>query len=207
MMNNIHPTAVVYNGAELGEHNYIGPYVVIGPNVHLGKHNRFEAHASIGMPGEKHGFMRREPGHVLIGDNNIIREFCTVNAGTFRQTVMGDQCVMLRGSHLSHDSLLEDEVTVSCCVMIGGESYVMKGANLGLGALLHQRSVVGSYAMLGMGCIVTKKTPIYPGNVYVGSPARLLRQNIAHIRKHALIEGDLERELDRFLMITKENQQ
>lgn len=175
-MNYIHPKAIVHPSAVLGQDNFIGPFCLIGPQVVMGNHNRFEAYVSVGQPAEHRDHFEKF-GKVDIGSHNVVREFCTINGGTPTKTVMGERCVMLRGSHLSHDSLLEDDVMVSCNVLIGGDSYVMKGANLGLGAILHQYSVIGSYSMLGMGTIVTKSSVIEPGNIYVGNPAKFLKMN------------------------------
>src|SRR3990167_2093740 len=114
MTNFIHPTAYVAPGSELGHGNYIGPFCHIYSNVIIGDNNHFEVYVSVGSPAEKQGYFRSPIIYgVVIGNNNTIREFVTMNAGTRRPTVMGSDCTMLRGSHLSHDSILEDKVTVS----------------------------------------------------------------------------------------------
>jgi len=188
-INSIHPTSIIEPGVVLGHSNRIGPYCHIYNGVQIGDGNIFEGYASVGSPAEKRGFFSlKSPHGVVIGNENVIREFVTVNAGTRRHTVMGNNCTMLRGSHLSHDSILEDGVTVSCTAMIGGESHVMIGANLGLGAVLHQFSVVGSYSMIGMGAVCTKTLQMKPGGVYVGNPARYLKQNSIGL-KRAGIDG------------------
>lgn len=204
-MNYIHETAIVLPDARarMGDGNYIGPYCVIGPCVQIGNANRFEAFVSVGLPAEKYSFFDRD-GIVIIGNDNVLREFVTVNAGTTRVTKMGDRCVMLRGSHLSHDSVLEDDVTVSCTVMIGGESYVMKGANLGLGAVIHQRSCIGSYSMLGMGSVVTRKAAIAPGCTYVGNPAEFLCKNNLGLSRRNIGELELLDEISRWTKVTQE---
>lgn len=174
MKNFIHPTAIVHESVVMGEENHIGAYCVIYPGVEIGNNNRFECHCSVGSPPEhKDHFKEIWPNKkTIIGNNNTIREFTTINAPTGHLTQMGNDCIMLRGSHLSHDSILEDKVTLSCNVLIGGHSHIMKGANIGLGACVIQRSCIGSYSMVGMGTIVTKKSKIYPGRKYVGNPAR-----------------------------------
>lgn len=176
MSNQIHPTAVIDPAVLIGQNNYIGPYCHIGPLVTIGNGNRFEAFVSVGSPPEKLEHFDKD-GLVIIGDNNVIREYVTVNGGTRRITRMGNRNVMLRHSHLSHDSVLEDDCIISCDVLIGGESYVMKRANLGLGAILHQFSCVGSYAMVGMGSVAIKKTLLEPGGKYVGNPIRRIGDN------------------------------
>lgn len=183
--NFIHPTAIVHDTVVMGEGNHIGAYCVIYPFVTIGSGNRFEGHCSVGSPAEhKDYFMELwSYNKTIIGDNNVIREFTTINAPSEKVTQMGDNCIMLRGSHLSHDSVLEDDVTLSCNVLVGGHSYIMQGANLGLGCILHQRTLVGAYAMIGMGAVVTKTVAVIPGWVYVGSPARPIKKNLVGLKR------------------------
>lgn len=176
--NYIHQTAIVDISVKMGTNNYIGPYCVIGEGVVLGDGNRFENHCSVGSPAEhKDFFYGNSPFATHIGSGNVFREFTTINSGTVRPTLIGNKCVMLRGSHHSHDSVLEDEVTLSCNVLVGGHSYIMKGAVCGLGAIMHQYSIIGAYAMLGMGTIVTKQAQVAPGEKYVGNPLRKIGMN------------------------------
>lgn len=203
--NYIHPTAII-SGAVLGTNNYIGPYCVIGAGVKIGDKNRFEAHCSIGMPAEKHGYFEQGAAEVHIGDDNIFREFVTVNGGTGKLTSIRHDCVFLKGSHVGHDSVVEDDVTVSCNVLIGGESYVMIGANLGLGAILHQRTLIGSYAMIGMGAVVTKRKEVKPGEMWVGNPAKFLKVNKVGISRFPAMVGypSLDSEHRRWLSLKDE---
>lgn len=198
--NLVHMTAWIHPDAKIGTGNKIGQYCYLGPNVTIGDNNRLEGHCSIGTPGE-HKEHFNHFGEVKIGSNNIIREFTTINSGTFRATSLGDRNIMLRGSHLSHDSIVETDVTISCNVLIGGESYIMKGANLALGCILHQRQVVGSYSMIGMGGIVPKKLDIIPGNIYVGNPAKFLKKNDVGLHRARTTEQQLLEEIKRWTVI------
>lgn len=195
--NQIHPTAWIEEGAVLGIDNYIGPFCYIGSNVKIGNKNCFSGHISIGMAAEHREYFHKE-GEIVIGSNNMVREFVTINSSTKGITRIGNHCVMLRGSHLSHDSVLEDQVNVSCSVLIGGESHIMEGANLGLGSIIHQRQVIGSYVMLGMGSVVPKKLDVVPGYIYVGNPARQLKLNTIALNKLDISMEDLKMEVDRY---------
>lgn len=199
-MNQIHPLAFVHPKAFIGEHNIIGPFCYIGSNVSIGDMNEFVAYVSIGMPAEKRGFFH-SPGPVKIGHSNRVSEFVTIHAATIGTTKMGNRCLMLRGSHLSHDSELENDVTVSCTVMIGGETKIMQGANLGLGAVIHQRQVIGSWAMVGMGAVVTKKLNVFPGCIYAGNPAKFMKQNTVGLHRSRVSEDLIRAEIDRFRVI------
>lgn len=200
--NRIHPTAWIEDGAVLGRNNTIGPNCYIGSAVRIGDNNYFSGFASIGMPAEHRDYFHKE-GEVVIGHRNMVREFVTINSSTHDITVIGDDCVMLRGSHLSHDSILENRVNVSCNVLIGGESYIMEGANLGLGCIIHQRQVVGSYAMIGMGAVITKGLLVEPGYIFVGNPARKLKPNTIGLERANISDLILNDEVRSFESILK----
>lgn len=190
-VNFIHPTAIVEDGVIMGVGNYIGPFCLIKNGVSIGNNNRFEAYCSVGTPAEHKDYFTKSDYPTIIGNNNTIREYCTLNAGTNNNTVIGDFNIMLRGSHLGHDSIIENNVTLSCNSLVGGHSYIMNGVNMGLGSICHQYSVIGAFSMLGMGTIVTKKTPILPGNIYVGSPANFLKLNTIGLERNYINDDKL----------------
>lgn len=195
--NFIHPTAIIEDGVEIGEGNYFGPYCYIKAGTTILDNNRFEAFVIVGTAAEHRDYMRDESScGVTIGNNNIFREHVTINRGTFRDTQVDNNVTMLRGSHLGHDVIIEDKVTLSCNVLIGGESYIMEGVNMGLGSICHQYSVLGAYSMIGMGGIITKSSRIEPGYVYVGNPVRLLQQNVIGLGRNN-IDGSKLMEFDK----------
>ena len=181
--NYIHPTAIIGESVVLGTNNYIGPYCYITGNTVIGNGNRFEAYCSIGTAAEHRDYFKTDTGTTIIGNDNIFREFTTVNAGTKDPTIVSNNVTMLRNSHVGHDSCIEKSVTLSCNVLIGGHSLVMEGVNFGLGSICHQFSVIGAYSMIGMGSVVTKSSNITPGNIYVGSPAKLLKPNTIGLQR------------------------
>lgn len=174
--NTIHPTAIIGPNVSIGFGNDIGPYCVIQGDTVIGSNNKFEAYCSIGAPAEHRDFFYKD-GKVVIGNSNIFREFVTVNGGTEDITTIGNECVFLRNSHVGHDSIIKNKVNLSCNVLIGGHSHIMEGANFGLGSICHQFSIIGAYAMIGMGAIITKGADVAPGVVYVGNPAKYLKIN------------------------------
>jgi UDP-N-acetylglucosamine acyltransferase len=180
--NFIHPTAIVDETVRLGSGNYIGPYCNITGKTVIGNNNRFEAFCSIGTRAEHKQFCGE--GETEIGNNNTFREFVTVNAGTESKTRIGNDCWLLKGSHVGHDVILEDSVTLACNVLIGGHSYLMKGCNFGLGSVCHQRSIIGSYAMIGMNAVVTKSSRIFPFVTFAGVPAKIIGPNNYQIKLH-----------------------
>lgn len=192
MSNIIHPTSIVDKKVVLGSNNYIGPFCYITGNTVIGDNNHFEAYCSIGTPAEHRDYFKNNNGETIIGNGNIFREFTTVNSG-IEKTHIYDNVTMLRNSHVGHDSIIENFVNLSCNVLVGGHSHLMKGCNFGLGSICHQFSVIGAFSMIGMGGIVTKNSSVLPGNVYVGSPVKFLKINNLGLERNGIEGIELEK--------------
>jgi UDP-N-acetylglucosamine acyltransferase len=175
--NYIHPTAIIGKNVKLGKNNKIGAYCIVEGNTVIGDNNTFVSHSSIGSEPEHKAFFGKTNKGLIIGNNNMFREFTTVNAGCERPTELKDNIIMLRGSHVGHDSIIMNNCIISCNVLIGGHSLLGEGVNMGLGSICHQFSKIGSYNMIGMGCIITKKTTMSCFCVYVGNPAKCIKEN------------------------------
>ena len=175
-MNFIHPTAYVDVLVKLGDNNYIGPFCHLTGELTVGDNNRFEGHCSIGTRPEHKDFWHKN-GALKIGNNNMFREFVTINSGTTTPTEIHNDIIMLRGSHVPHDCIIEDGTTLCVGAIILGHVHVMKESNCGSGCVVHQHQVIGAWSMIGMGCVVPKKTLVEPGKVWVGNPAKILRDN------------------------------
>ena len=201
-MNDIHPSAVIEDCVKIGDNNYIGPYCYFTGGTTIGDNNRFEAYCSIGTRPEHTAHWHKD-GELVIGDNNIFRDFITINAGTERLTIVGSNVIMLRGSHVAHDCVIEECVTLSCDATILGHVHVMRGSNCGTGCKIHQYQVVGSWSMIGMGCIVPKNRKLEPGQTWVGNPARRLKTNMYALDKLNVDEYDLIEETARWTQLVK----
>jgi len=182
MSNQVHETAIIGPGVELGEDNVVGPYAVITGPCRIGDRNWIGAHAVIGAAPEIRG---HEPGlpwggdtddvGVQIDDDSTVREFATVHRGTERLTRIGSRCFVMNKVHFGHDAVVGDDVTLAVSTILGGHVDVGAGANLGLASVLHQRRVVGPGAMVGMGSVVTRDVPPYAKAF--GAPARVRGAN------------------------------
>ena len=140
----------------------------IFPNVKIGRNNYFGPFCIIGAPPEKRGFKGDDKG-VSIGNNNRFEGLVTIDAGIENPTKINNNVMMMKGSHAGHDAILFDNVTVACGAKIGGHTIVMKGANIGLNACIHQRHIVGPYAMIGMNAAIPLSKEILPFGKYVGA--------------------------------------
>lgn len=170
----IHDTAIIHPDVRIGKDVYIGAYCIIG------------------SPAEDKKHWGRNDFSVVIEDGAIITGHCTIDAGTVQDTRIGKDTFLMKGVHVGHDAEIGDEVTIACHSLIGGHCKILKGANLGLGSILHQKSVIGSYSMLGMGTIVTKKSEIKPFTKYVGSPARSIGENTIAIERNKITQGKIK---------------
>jgi UDP-N-acetylglucosamine acyltransferase len=162
-MNKIHPTAVIY------------------PNVTIiGDGNEIGANCIIGAPAEHRDYWGKPQKSVIIGSNNIITGLVTIDAGTEQDTVIGNNCFIMKGAHIGHDAVIGDNVTISCGAKVGGHAIIHNHSNLGLNCVIHQKQTIQEGCMIGMGAVVTKKLKTEPYKTYAGNPARYISENDKH---------------------------
>ncbi|HEV7283689.1 MAG TPA: acyl-ACP--UDP-N-acetylglucosamine O-acyltransferase, partial [Kaistia sp.] len=171
-MSNIHPTAVIEDGARLGADVRVGAFSLIGRDVVLGdgvvvqNHVSLTARTTVGEGTVIHPFAsiggnpqsvhyKGEPGLVTIGQKCVIRENVTISIGSVgerRETKVGDRCFLMTGVHIAHDCQLGNDVIMANCATLGG--HVEIGNNVFLGGLcaLHQFVRVGDQAIIGGLC-------------------------------------------------------
>ena len=165
----IHNTAVVNKGAALGRGVKVGPYsiigsgVKIGDNVELSSHVVVEGNTSIGNNTKIFSFAcigsmtqdkkyRGEESKLVIGKNNVIREYVTINPGTqgdLKCTFVGDNCLFMISSHVAHDCVIGNNVILSNNATLGGHVIVEDNAILGGMTAVHQFVRIGRNAMVG----------------------------------------------------------
>ena len=97
----------------------------------------------------------------------------------------------MKGVHVGHDCVLQDEVVLSAHACLAGHIEVKKGANLGIGCLIHPRQIIESYCMIGMGAVIPKKLVMEPFGIYVGNPAKKIGVNERGIEKNSLTQADV----------------
>jgi UDP-N-acetylglucosamine acyltransferase len=173
-MSTIHPTAVIEDGARLGDDvsigafAYVGRDVVLGDRVVLRNHASVTAHTTIGEGTTINPFAsiggtpqsvhyKGQPGSIVIGRDCVIRENVTVNfglVGESRETRIGDRCFLMTGVHVAHDCTLGNDVILANCATMGG--HVTIGNNVFMGGLcaLHQFVRIGDHAIVGGLCPV-----------------------------------------------------
>lgn len=203
-MNKIHPTAILGDQVKLGSGNTIGPYVVISGTVQIGDGNWIGPHTSIGGPPEIRGSDLPDAwengshlGTVTIGSHNVIREGCTIHAGYFAGTQIANDCYIMNQTYIAHDSSIGTQVTLSSHVVLGGHVVIQNAANLGMSTVVHQRRVIGTACMIGMGSIVTRDIP--PFSKAFGNPCRIVGANVIGMQRMGLKDSlglEITRSLD-----------
>lgn len=156
--------------------------------VEIGDDNTFEAYCSVGTPAEHK--TRATEGGVLIGSRNKINEFTTINAALDKFTLLGNNNFLLRGTHIGHDAVVENDCVLSCNVVIGGHSHIMTGVNMGLASVVHQFRVIGAYAMIGMNATCTKD--IAPFVTAYGSPAKAKSINERGMQRNGFTDIEVQ---------------
>lgn len=147
--------------AQIGVSTKILSGCFIGDNVEIGKNNIIGPNVVIGTPPQHRDYYtaKRKLGKIKIGDRNIIREFATIHAPMEGYTIIGNDCFIMSYAHVSHDTVIGDNVVLTNNVQIAGHSQIMESVIIGLSTAVHQYTTIGSYSMVGMGSIVTKDIP------------------------------------------------
>ena len=154
---------VVKRGAVIGDGNYFGPGVIIGAES--------RERIAGGAIGKK---MTTEP-KVVIGDNNCFEAYSVIQLSFATMTKISNGSCIGPFSLIGHDVQLEENVIISGHSTIAGYCMLMKGSNIGIGASIHQRTVIGAYAIVGAGGVVVNH--ILPTVTVVGVPASYLKVN------------------------------
>jgi len=197
----IHPSAVVSPHAELASGIRIGPYSVIGDHVSIGKdtvigshvaveghtrigeRNRIYPFVSIGFPPQDIGY-RGEDTRVIIGNDNIIREYTTINRATTKETwetIVGNENYLMAYAHVAHDCILGNQIIMSNAATLGGHIPVGDHAILGGMVAVHQFVRIGAYAFIGGKAGVDRDVP--PFMITAGSRAKLYGINGRGLRR------------------------
>lgn len=209
MKADVHPTAIVDPAASLGAGVGVGPYCVVGPDVVLGDgcslishvvvdgrtevgpNTRIYPFASVGHPPQDMKY-RGEASRLVIGANNIVREHVTINTGTEgggMVTRIGNNCLLMVGSHVAHDCTVGNHVIMANNATLGGHVVIDDFAVLGGLSAVHQHCHIGQHAMVG-GMSGVEYSVIPYGSVK-GNRARLGGLNLIGLKRRGFSKDDI----------------
>jgi len=184
----IHPTAIIEDHVEIGPDCDIGAYAIIKRYTRLGARNRIYEHAVIGGEPQDVKF-RGERSYLEIGDDNIIREFCTLHRanGEDEITRIGSRNFLMVGVHVAHNCVIGDDNIFANEVALAGhivvEDHVFISNNVGA----HQFVRFGRHAMVGGKSKIVQD--VLPFFITDGNPARLRGVNSVGLRRAGFSES------------------
>jgi UDP-N-acetylglucosamine acyltransferase len=218
----IHPTAIVHPGAELHPTVKVGAYAVIGESVTIGAHTVVGHHAIIEgwteigernqiFPGAAIGLESQDQKYtgarsrVLIGSDNRIREYVTINCANNEgeATRIGSHNLILAYAHIGHDCVIGDRVTITNAVSLGGHVQVESQARIGGMVGVHQFVHIGKLAMVGGMSRIERDVPPYM--VVEGNPARVRAVNRVGLERAELSEETQQAIKEAFRLLYRQN--
>ncbi|MBU6465618.1 MAG: acyl-ACP--UDP-N-acetylglucosamine O-acyltransferase [Burkholderiales bacterium] len=197
----IHATAVIDAAAQIDSSVEVGPYAVIGPHVSIGAGSTVGAHcviegrttigadnrifqfASLGaVPQDKK--YAGEPTELVIGDRNVIREFCTFNIGVPGAggiTRVGSDNWIMAYTHIAHDCRVDNHTTLANNTTLAGHVHLADWVTIGGLTGIHQFVSIGAHAMVGFASAVSQDVP--PFMLVDGNPLAVRGLNIVGLRR------------------------
>lgn len=199
---NIHPSAIISSSALIGSNVKIGPFCLVGPDVTLSDNVELKSHvvvegltkigqntviypfASIGQPPQilKYG---GEKSQVIIGQDNMIREYVTIQAGSTgggMVTSIANGCLFMVGAHVGHDCKIGNKVILANYVSLAGHVEIGDYATIGGLAAIHQYVRIGAYSMIGGVSAVVRD--VIPFGLATNDRATLEGVNLVGMKRH-----------------------
>lgn len=218
-MSGVHPTAIVHPDAKLHESVEVGPYAIIGPKVKIGagttvgshaviegdttigERNRIFHHASVGAVPQDLKYAG-EPTRLVIGDENMIREFTTLNIGTAGGgglTKIGNKNLFMAYSHVAHDCTVANGCVLANSVALAGHVDVADFVILGGLSAVHQFTRIGKHAFIAGGSMVAMDVPPYC--TAQGDRAELAGLNTVGLSRHGMTDEQIGRIKDAYRIL------
>jgi len=205
----IHKTAIIDTKAKISENVTIGAYSVIGPNVQIdtsttihshvnisgntiiGKSNIIYPFASIGNDPQDLKYNGEET-KLIIGNNNKIREYVSINPGTkggSGETILGNNCLLMVSAHVAHDCIIGDNVIIANNAAIAGHVQIGDSVIIGGNSAVQQFTRIGKMAMIGGMTGVEKD--VIPYGLSLGNRNYLSGLNLIGLRRKDIPNKDI----------------
>lgn len=221
-MANIHPSAVIEDGAQIASTAEIGPFCWVSSQAKIGENVKLLARvtvygdttigegtvvfpgACLGTGPQDHGNEFVEGAKVIIGKNNVIRENVTIHAGTPKEqktTILGDDCMLMVNSHIAHDCVVGNHVIMTNNAVIGGHVRLGDGVILGGNSAVHQFCRVGRKAMIGG--VVGVDRDVIPFGIVTGDRGKLRGLNRIGMMRSGMDEATIKSVTKAYMYIFK----
>ena len=188
----IGPYAVIGAGVVIGARTSVGPHTVIYGPTRIGVENRIHAFCSLGdAPQDKK--YADEATALVIGDRNVIREYCTFNRGTVQDkgvTTIGHDNWIMAYVHIAHDCVVGDQTILANCATLAGHVEVGDYACMGAFTTTHQFCRVGAHSFSAMSTFINKDVP--PFVRYAGNPAQPHGVNGKGLKRRGWTAAEIE---------------
>ena len=209
-MAQIHPSSIVDPRAELADDVVVGPFCLIGPKVKIGAGTVLKSHvcvegrttvgcrnlvyagASIGCAPQDKKYAGEDTA-LFVGDDNVIRENCTLSIGTVQdhgETHVGSRNLLMANVHIAHDCIVGDDTIIANNVAFAGHVHVGDWAIVGGQVGVHQFTRIGAHAMVGGASAVHQD--VAPYTVASGNPAKSFGLNIVGLRRRGFTPAQVK---------------
>jgi len=208
----IHPTAIIETGAIIGDNvqigafSFIGKHVKIGNNCTIKPHAVIEGYTTMGQGNKVFSFAtigqipqdlkyNGELSQILIGNNNSIREHCTIHPGTAGDSLItriGDNNLLMVNVHVAHDCVIENNCVLANNSTLAGHVKLGNHCIIGGHSAIHQKVILGSYSILGgMSGLGKDLIPFGTAFATIGREATLQGLNIVGLKRHNFDRHDI----------------
>ena len=191
----VDPKAKISNNVKIGPFCYIGPNVELNENVELVSNVHIEGYTKIGKATKVFPFasigtqpqdlkFKGEKNSLDIGENNLIREYVTINPGTEgggSETKIGNNCLFMISSHVAHDCKIGNNVIIANNVPLGGHVTIEDSVVIGGNSAVQQFTRIGRLAMIGGMTGVLKD--VIPFGLSIGNRNHLQGLNLIGLRR------------------------
>jgi UDP-N-acetylglucosamine acyltransferase len=187
----IHPSAIIEEGARLGAGCIVHAHALITRHCELGESVVVHPFAVLGGDPQDLSFDPTTPSRVRIGTGTVIREHVTISRATKAAgaTEVGPNCFLMAACHVAHDCLIGSRVIIANAVLLAGHVQIGERAFLGGGAVIHQFCRIGEGAMIGGGARISRDIP--PFSLATERNA-LIGMNVVGLRRRGLTREVLD---------------
>jgi UDP-N-acetylglucosamine acyltransferase len=199
----IGPFSIIGEKVEIQSGTWIGPHVVLSGPTKIGKNNKIYQFASIGDAPQDLKYAG-EDTVLEIGDNNTIREYCTMNRGTPEGgglTKVGNDNLFMAYTHVAHDCQIGNHTVFANAASLAGHVEVDDHAIIGGFTCVHQFTKIGTYSFSGLGTVVNRDIPPYC--IVAGNHAKAYGINKNGLRRHDFSEETIRKLNKAFCLLVK----